>query len=127
MAAQLRIPEEHFDWQKIMERKKEGILKPTVNMAEFFSDVAVVADDPTNDVTKVAYSVAEVGVHPKESKRPASDECKVLDFKIKTADGFTIWCHKNILSKKNLHFRLIMRNYWNEGDEGRENQMEAES
>ncbi len=31
-----------------MERKKEEIPNPTVNMAEFFSDVAVVADDPTN-------------------------------------------------------------------------------
>ncbi len=117
LAAQLRIPEEHFVWQKIMERKKEGILMPAVNMAEFYSDVAVVADDPTNDVAEVDYGVAEVA---------EVDESKIPDFNIKTADGFTIWCHKNVLSEKNLHFRLIMRNDWNEGEEGLENQMEAE-
>ncbi len=82
------IPKEHFDWKKLMEKKKQGVAPETrLNVAGFFD---------------------EVTIDTSPGKRPERDRAQVLDFKILTNDGFIIWCHKNILSRKNQHFCDIM-------------------
>ncbi len=86
VAASVRIPEEYFKWEKIVERKKKDIPNSTVNLAEFFSGIAVTSS-------------------PRE--RPTRDMIHVLDFQIETNDGFTIWCHKVVLSQ-NHHFYQVM-------------------
>ncbi len=64
----LRIPKEHFDWKKVMEKKKQGVAPETrLNVAGFFDEVTI--DTPPG-------------------KRPESDHARVLDFKVLTNDGF---------------------------------------
>ncbi len=88
LAARVRIPEEYFDWKKVMEEKK-----------------AEVAPKASFNVTDL---LDEVSVDLAPGTRPPSDVSNVLDFKIGTTDGFVFWCHKNVLSRKNRHFRDVM-------------------
>ncbi len=101
LAAFVRIREEYFKWEKVMERKKEEIPESTMNVHEFFKGIAVTSS-------------------PRE--RPASDTIQVLDFQIETNDGFTIWCHKVVLSQNHHFFQVMTAEF----KEAKENLVEME-
>ncbi len=101
LAARVRIPEEYFNREKMMERKKKYIPKSTVNAAEFFKGIAVTSSP---------------------RKRPANDTIDVLDFQIATDDGFIIWCHKVVLSQNHNLYQVMTAEF----KEAKQNLVEVE-